>query len=112
MIDKVKAFVEAAHVSDSIGAMEQDLERATAYAQYIGELANQREEEYKKHYLEQLARLDPMESETETTRKAKLEAWTAEKKRELLNTKLLYQSLKSIRMTLFQAIKTRRTEPY
>ena len=97
------------HISTEVPAMEEDLQYSIAYQQAIGELLNQVVMEYKLFYADKLGDL---QDETETTRKAKLEAWTAEKKRDVDDLKLAKISLRGIQMALLQAIKTRRTEPF
>lgn len=108
-IEEIREFVVTPHVSDFTRGMEADQEKATAYAQYVGELVNLAEQAYSVRRAESLTELG--EDETETLRKVKLEAWTSTEKRNLQDLKNLYRNLKSIRMTLAQAIKTRRTEP-
>jgi hypothetical protein len=111
-IDEVQCFIDGFQMSDQIPAMEKDLEKAIGYNQWVGMLLNDAVFDYEKHYAEQLSRLLSLEAETETTRKAKLAAWTAEKKRNVADLKQLKGSLRAIQMALMQAIKTRRTEPY
>jgi len=100
------------HISTEIPAMEKDLQHSIAYQQTVGELLNQAVMEYKLAYADRLSELERMEDITETIRKAKLEAWTAEKKRNVDDLKQIRATLKSIQMSLLQAIKTRREEPF
>jgi len=109
-IAEIRNFIVSPHVTDHIRGMEVDQEKATGYAQYIGELVNEAEKDLSLYEMSCIEKLE--ESETETLRKTKLKAWTSEKRQVLVDLKLMYANLKSVRMTLMQAIKTRRTEPY
>ena len=110
-ISDIRGFIDGFHLGDTIPHMEQDLTLCIGYEQRIGELTNQAKTDYKTKYLESLKSLSNLDDETETTRKAKLEAWTAPEEQVWQDFKLLGRSLKAIRMSLWQGIKTRREEP-
>lgn len=113
-INEVLGFIEMYRITseDAIPAMEVQLRLAIGYGQRVGELSIEAEKTYRLKFAKCLEDLGQMEEETETTRKAKLEAWTADEKAAAQHLKNIYSTLKQIRMSLFQAIKTRRTEPY
>ena len=110
-IQGIRAFISEKHVSDFIPEMEISLEKAIGFSQRVGELANEAEHDYEVLHAECVTRLERLEEQTETTRKALLSGWLAEAKLKLSNLKVMRQSLKQIQMTLMQAIKTRREEP-
>jgi hypothetical protein len=110
--EDIAEFIRHFSLSDAIPAMEKDLEKAIGYSQRIGEVYNDAEFAYRNKFAESLDRLGSHEDETETTRRAKLKAWTAEERRVRDNLKVTNTSLKIIRMALMQAIKTRREEPH
>ena len=111
-LEAIREFIIQEHPMDSIVLMQETLDHAIGFSQRVGELANQRELEFHLQYAEKLSELGRMEEETETMRKAKLNGWTAEAKKDLSDLKTLLGSLKSLRMMLMQAIKTRREEPH
>ena len=111
IIEDITTFVEGFQIPDNIPEMEDMLSRSIGWSQWLGGIVNACESNYAKLYEKCLGDLSGLEDETETTRKAKLNSWTADKKRELQDFKLLYGNLKSIRMALMQGIKTRREEP-
>jgi len=92
--------------------MEANLSLAVGYSQRVGEMVNDAEFAYRVEFEKHLNRLSASDDETETTRKAKLESWTAEHKRVWQNLRVMNSSLKAIRMSLMQAIRTRREEPH
>ena len=114
-IDEIDNFVTAykrGDYSDTIPSLEEGQRLAIGYGQRIGELCADATKAHTLRYAESLERLSTFEDgETETTRKAKLAAWCADEKHALDQLKNLYVTLKSIRMGLSQAIKTRREEP-
>jgi hypothetical protein len=112
-MNEMLAFVEEFRTTatSDIPAMEIQLRLAIGYGQRVGELLIESEKAYRLKFAKCLNDLGMMEEETETTRKAKLEAWTAEDKATMQLFKNLYATLKQIRMSLFQAIRTRREEP-
>ncbi len=83
---------------------------AIGYQQRVGELCNDAELIYTRKMEQELAGLREADEETETTRKAKLNSRTAEEKHDVIFMKNLYSNLKSLRMMLHSAIKTRREE--
>jgi hypothetical protein len=109
-IAKIRDFIFQPHVSDHIRVMEVDMETATGYAQYIGELVNAAEKDLSLYEMSCLEKLEA--EETETLRKTKLRGWASEKRQVLTDLKLMYANLKSVRMALMQAIRTRREEPH
>lgn len=109
-IAEIRNFIVSPHVTDHIRGMEVDQEKATGYAQYVGELVNEAEKDLSLYEMSCIEKLS--EDETETLRKTKLKAWTSEKRQFLTDLKLMYANLKSVRMTLMQAIRTRREEPH
>lgn len=111
MLKDITTFVESFDIPDNIQLMEEMLSKSIGYSQWLGGIVNACEAEYHKLYAESLDKLSRLDEETETTRRAKLNSWTADKKRDLQDLKLLYGNLKSIRMALMQGIKTRREEP-
>lgn len=110
-LEEIRAFISEPHIDDSIGQMEEQLERCIGYSQRIGELANASEHRYEKAHAECIEKLEALADETETTRKAKLMGWLADNKKELSDLKVMRNSLKQTMMSLMQAIKTRRDEP-
>ena len=110
-IQTMTMFVRGFRLSDAIPEMEDDLTKAIAYGQRVGELVNEAERDYRVKFAEALNELGAMDEETETTRKAKLEAMTADARLLWQNLKNLNTHLKAARMSLMQAIKTRRDEP-
>ena len=111
-IEQIRSFIDSFDLGDQIPAMEQDLKKAIGYQQRIGELLNAADYNFKVNYAGQLDKLLTMEEETETTRKAKLEAWTALDKRTVDDLKTIKSSLRTIIMSLMQSIKTRREEKF
>jgi hypothetical protein len=109
-LTEIVDFIKQSHVDDAIPNMEISLDLAIGYQQRVGELLNEAIEDYEKGYMNKLDDLSKLDDETETTRKAKLNGWLAPKKRLVADLKTAHGSLKSIQMTLLQAIKTRRTE--
>jgi hypothetical protein len=112
-LEEMTQFVDAYkdYTGDAIPDMQVMLRVAIAYGQRTGELLNVAERVYALKFSESLNKLRDAEEETETTRRAKLEAWCADEKFTVRTLKNLYATLKQIRMSLFQAIKTRREEP-
>lgn len=108
--DRIRSFIDEQHIVDAIPKMENQLEKTIGYSQRVGELINLAEHDYRLDYAERLSELKDLEEETETTRRAKLEAWTAAKKKTWQDLRTLYATLRSIKMSLAQAIKTRRSE--
>jgi len=111
-LEKIKVFVWNSKISDSILEMEETLNLCIGYGARIGELANESERIYSLKFAEALNKLRDCDDETETTRKAKLQAWTAEDREAWLNLKNLKTHLRARQMSLMQAIKTRREEPH
>lgn len=111
-ISEIADFVASANTIDrsNIASMEDALAHAIGYSQRIGTLVNDAEYNYSVKMSESLSRLQSMEDETETTRKAKLNSWTASDKKLLQDLKVIKSNLKTIQMFLMQAIKTRREE--
>jgi len=91
--------------------MEESLSIAIGYGQRIGELLNEAVHHYERRRASLINELERHEDETETTRKAKLDGWLADDKKLVSDLKNLQTHLKALRMSLFQAIKTRREEP-
>ncbi len=110
-IKEIFEFVKDVGIVDSIPEMETNLDRAIGYSQRIGELLNEAERAYSVKKADCLNKLRDMEDETETTRKVKLEAWTADEKKLWKDLKNIQTHLKQRIMSLFQAIRTRREEP-
>ena len=112
-LQPIKDFISSRrYISDSIAEMEENLEKAIAWSSRVGELLNEAERRYRLGYAEALNRLQSLEEETETTRKAKLEGLTADLRLDWQNLRNLNVILKSIRMSIMQAIRTRREEPH
>ena len=107
---KIASFIKDFSIPDSIPEMENALTVSIGYKQRIGEVLNDAELVYAKRKETCLASLGEMEDETETLRKAKLEAWTSTEKHQIGVLKNLSSNLKAVQMTLWQAIKTRRDE--
>lgn len=110
--EEMRTFIlEAKVTSNNLPSMIDNLRIAIGWSQRAGEL----EIEAKKAYLikreECLAKLSCDESETETTRRTKLDAWTAEAESEWAMWKLIRTELKHLRMLLHTAIKTEREQP-
>ena len=110
-IEEISDFVRETSIVDSIPEMETQLDMAIGYSQRVGELLNEAERAYSLKKADSLNKLRDMEDETETTRKAKLEAWVAEEKKLYKDLKNIQTHLKQRTMSLFQAIRTRREEP-
>lgn len=111
MIDIIREFVETFTISEFIPEMEQGIQKSIAYSQFVGTRQNEIEAVYHIEFEGALDRLSRAEDETETTRRAKLNSWTAPRRRELQDLKLLNGNLRAIRMSLMLCIKTRREEP-
>jgi hypothetical protein len=113
-LEEITQFVDAYrdYKGDLIPEMECLLRVSIAYGQRVGELLNVAQRAYSLKFAECLNKLDGYSDETETTRKAKLDAWCADERFTVGTLKNLYATLKQIRMSLFQSIKNRRTEPY
>ena len=109
-LETIEKFIKETEVSDHIAAMEENIALAVGFTQRVGSLLNDAECDYAKVKMTYLEQLASKEEETETTRKAKLEAWTADAKRNISNLKLIKTNLRTIQMMLMQAIKTRREE--
>ena len=109
-LETIVKFIKETEVSDHIAEMEQNIAFAVGFTQRVGSLLNDAECDYAKMKMTYLEQLASKEEETETTRKAKLEAWTADAKRNISNLKLMKTNLRTIQMMLMQAIKTRRDE--
>ena len=110
-IQEISDFVRDTKTVDSISEMENQLSLAIGFSQRIGELLNEAERAYsikKANCINDLSKLE--DEETETTRKAKLDAWTAEEKKLWKDLKNIQIHLKQRIMSLFQAIRTRREE--
>jgi hypothetical protein len=111
-LNEIYKFVEDFRTggSEAIPELEMQLRLAIGYGQRVGELLNEAERAYRLKCAESLNRLQGDDEETETTRRAKLEAWTSEEKYVWANLRTMFGTLKSIRMSLFQQVKTRRDE--
>ena len=109
-LEEIKEFIQADKALDSIPTMEQELQAAIGYGQRVGEMLNQAEYDYQEAFAVSLEKLSNAEDETETTRKAKLQNWTKDHKKAVQDLKLMKDSLRSVRMALMQATKTRREE--
>jgi hypothetical protein len=109
-IEEISDFVHKKAIVDSPAEMETQLDLAIGYSQRIGELLNEAERAYSIKKADSLNKLRDSEDETETTRKAKLDAWVAEDKKLWKDLKNIQTHLKQRIMSLFQAIKTRRGE--
>jgi hypothetical protein len=110
-LEEIVGFIKQSHISDSIREMELSLDLANGYSQRVGELLNLAIWDYEKEYANKLSDLQTMDDETETTRKAKLNGWLADKKKIVSDLKVANNSLRGIRMSIMQAVKTRREEP-
>lgn len=110
-LDEIRAFIKSPHIDDSIGQMEEQLERAIGYGQRVGEMCNEAEHRYEKAHYDCIEKLEALTDETETTRKAKMMGWLADYKKELSDLKVAKHSLKQVQISLMQAIRTRREEP-
>ena len=108
---EIAQFIKDFERSDSIGEMERQRDRAIGYAQRIGELLDQAEHDYTIFYGEKLDELSSSEDETETTRKAKLNMWTADKLLIVKKLRTLKHNLRTITMACMQSIKTKRETP-
>ncbi len=107
---EIATFIQETKPSEFIGAMEESLYKAVGYSQRIGSLLNEAEESYSVNRMKHLEKLETMEEETETTRKAKLDSWCASDKKLVADLKNLKTNLRTIQMSLMQSIKTRREE--
>ena len=97
-------------VGDAIPEMEHALRLAVGWGQRVGSLCNEAELLHSLKYADCLNKLGVDDDETETTRQAKLRAWTAEEKRIWMDLRVMANTLKSIKMSLMMQIKTRRGE--
>lgn len=112
-LKEVQEFIdEIGKGSPSNPAMEDMLFKSVGYSQYVGELENQAETIYAKKKMECLEKLSKMDDETETTRQAKLNSWTAEEKETWRNLRLMNRNLKTAQMSLMVAMKNRREEAF
>jgi hypothetical protein len=113
-LDDILAFVEDFRNggAESLPEMETQLRQAIGFGQRVGEMLNIAERGYRLKFAQSLNNLMDGDGETETTRRAKLESYTAEERYVWQNLKVLSNTLKQVKMGLFQAIKTRREEPY
>ena len=109
---KIAQYVRETAISDTIPALESDLNLSIGFGQRIGELLNEAEHNYFTKRASKLNELRAMEDETETIRKTKLDAWVADDKKLYQDLKNIQTHLKALRMMLFSAIKSRRQEPY
>ena len=111
-IKEISDFVHNVQTVDAIPEMQGQLNSAIGYSQRIGELLNEAERAYSIKKANCINDLSTMEDEeTETTRKAKLEEWTADEKKLWKDLKNIQTHLRQRIMSLFSAIKTRREEP-
>jgi hypothetical protein len=109
-LEEIYHFCKASHVTDHIPEMEISLETANAYSVRVGMMLNEATEDFEKSHDAEISRLMEREDYTETTRKAHLLAMMSPKKKLVSDLKVLSRSLRTIQMTLMQAIKTRRDE--
>lgn len=108
---KIAQFVRETKITDAIPELESDLNLSIGYGQRIGEMVNRAEFAYSMKKAESLNKLNSMEDETEITRRAKLDSWLAEERKIYMDLRNIQTHLKALRMSLMQAIKTRRLEP-
>ena len=111
-IKEISDFVHDVTSAEAIPAMQLQLDSAIGYSQRIGELINEAELAYSVKKADCLNKLRDMDEETETSRKTKLDAWTAEERKLYKDLKNIQTHLKQRIMSLFQAIKTRRDEKF
>lgn len=107
---EIAQFIKDTKPSDVISEMEENLYKSAGYSQRIGELLNVAEHSFSVNKMKNLEKLESMDDETETTRKAKLDSWSAEDKKLVSDLKNLKTNLRTIQMSLMQSIKTRREE--
>ena len=89
-LETIEKFIKETEVSDHIAAMEENIALAVGFTQRVGSLLNDAECDYAKVKMTYLEQLASKEEETETTRKAKLEAWTADAKRNISKPVFFY----------------------
>jgi len=113
MIDELQTiaqFITETKPSESIDEMNENLFLAVGFSQRVGALMNEAEYTYAVNREKNLADLNSKQDETETTRKAKLESWSAKDKKLISDLKNLKNNLRSIQMALMMSIKTEREE--
>ena len=81
-VETIREFVSGWSTSDSVWEMEKQIEKAIGYCQRVGELSNNAEVTYYSALNAAIEKIQDMVDETETSRQAKLKAFTAEQKRE------------------------------
>jgi hypothetical protein len=80
-VHEIREFILARHTTNQIPEMEEVLERATAYAQRVGEIVNEAEQAYHLKLSEVMGELRNRDEETETSKGAALKARTASERK-------------------------------
>ena len=107
---KVADFIYKTKPSEHIIEMNEKLYKAVGYSQWVGARMNEAEYNYAVNREQNLAKLADMENETETTRKSKLDSWSAADKKLVQDLKNIKNNLRAIQMSLMQSIRSRREE--
>ena len=106
----IAKFITVTKPTESIDEMNENLFLAVGFSTRVGTMLSEAVYHYSVNREAHLASLKDMESETETTRRSKLDAWTAGDKKLVDDLKNLKSNLRSLQMALMQSIKTLREE--
>lgn len=107
---EIAEFVRTAQIPEHGGEMNEMLTKTIGYSFRITELLNFAEHSLSSHHGAAINRFENDDSETETTRKAKLDAELADDTKLVKDLKNIRTHLKMLSMQLFQSIKTAREE--
>lgn len=109
-VEAIRTFTQQKHISDHIPEMERALNTCIGYQSRVGFLCNEAEYAYEIGHLEAIRQVESNEDMTEVQRAALMKAKLAPQKKALSDLKVLRNSLKTIQMSLMQAVNTRRME--
>ena len=107
---EITEFVRSAKIPEHGGEMNEMLTTVIAYSFRVGEFLNFAEHSLSSHHGAAINKFESDESETETTRKAKLDAELADDRKLVQDLKNIRIHLKMLSMQLFSSIKTAREE--
>ena len=109
-ISEIRDFILEKHTIKHMPEMEAAQDEANAYFQRVGEVVNEAEHAYNIKFNQVMEGLRNRDEETESSKGAALKSLTADEKKFLEDMRLLKAGVRNVRMTLAQAIKTRREE--
>lgn len=109
-LQAIAKFISETKPSDQLAEMEESLFNAVGFSQRIGSLLNDAEYNYAVNRETSLIKLQGMEDETETTRKSKMDSWSASDKKLVSDLKNMKTNLRTLQMALMMSIKSRREE--